>query len=660
MRVMKRIYHVFIFLLFCLSIAKAQTTYLMDNANVALTCPSTSLFYDSGGSAGNYANNENFTKTFSVPVGSCLQVSFSSAFQTESGFDRLRIYDGPNNASPLLGTYMGTTGPGIITSSGTSLTFSFTSDGSVVQAGWSATITCLNACSGSPVPGTASGAISSCASSPTSTITLTTAGAAQGCGISYYWQTAPAITGPWTNISGGTINPFTTTFTTTTYYRMRTQCNFSNTVYTNTITATSNSPTITCGLSSYVASNIAYSFDTFVGTVLPTTDDVLFTTIINFGFPVCFAGSQYWGGYVASNSAFVFDAVPCFPNILTTTYAAGGVGTGYTIPNPAPVNNTSIPRNAILAPWHDIHPGLGGTIRYTTLGVAPNRRFVASWESIPMFSCGTSSPAIYYTGQVKLFETTNDIEIHIGNKGVCPGFNGGKAVLGLHSYDGTVYIPPVNATAHNSPTQWTMSNTAYHFSSPCINSGPCATLPVNFKSFYGQQIEATNKLTWETALEESITEFVIERSSDGINFTEIGRALPYNQPSKYDFKDVTFKPNIINYYKITALEKDGKRKSTNIVPIGGNYETINVSEIYPNPIRDNFTLSYNAKIETEVFVIIKDMFGRVVKSTQHSISVGNTQTMINCPELRSGVYIVEVAGSNNSKVISQQKLIVVQ
>ncbi|MDO9000704.1 MAG: T9SS type A sorting domain-containing protein [Bacteroidota bacterium] len=656
---MKNIIKFFLAFFFLVSVSNGQTTYLMDNVNVALTCPSTSLFYDSGGSAGNYANNENFTKTFSVPVGSCLQVSFSSAFQTESGFDRLRIYDGPNNASPLLGTYMGTTGPGIITSSGTSLTFSFTSDGSVVQAGWSATITCLNACSGSPAPGTASGAISSCGSSPTSTITLTTAGAAQACGISYYWQTAPAITGPWTNISGGTINPFTTTFTTTTYYRMRTQCNSSNSVYTNTITATSNSPTITCGLSTYVASNIAYSFDTFVGTVLPTTDDVLFATIINFGFPVCFAGSQYWGGYVASNSAFVLDAVPCFPNILTNTYAAGGVGTGYTIPNPAPVNNTSIPRNAILAPWQDIHPGLGGTIRYTTLGVAPNRRFVASWESIPMFSCGTNSPGIYYTGQVKIFETTNNIEIHVGNKGVCPGFNGGKAVMGLHSFDGTVYIPPVNATAHNSPTQWSMSNTAYLFSSPCINSGPCAVLPVNFKNFYGQQIEAANKLSWETALEENISEFIVERSTDAVNFKEIGRNLPYNQPSKYVFNDNTFKANIINYYRVTAVEKNGDKKRTNIIPIGGNYEELNVSEIFPNPIKDNFTLSFNSKVETEVNITIINMFGKKVKSSLNKLSVGVSKTQINVPELSSGIYIVEITDSNNGKVISQQKLIVV-
>jgi hypothetical protein len=424
-----------------------------------------------------------------------------------------------------------------------------------------------------------------------------------------------------------------------------------------------------CALSTYVPSGIGYSFDAFVGTTVANTDDILFNNVAMLGFPFCYTGASYWGGYIASNGAFVLDAVPCNPNVYFSQYAAPGIGTGWSITAPAPslVSGTSsTPQNAILAPWQDIDPSLGGTIRYGTLGVAPNRRFVVSWENIPMFSCGTSSPSTYYTGQVKLFETSNNIEIHVGQKRVCPGWGNGQAILGLTNFNGTIYIPPVNATAHNAVAapgpynQWIMTNTAYRFSSPCASTGgPCVTLPINFKNFYGQQIESINKLTWETALEENVAEFIVERSTDAINFNEIGRALPYNQPSTYSFNDVTFKPGIINYYRITALEKDGNKKSTFTIPIGGNYENINVSEIYPNPIADNFSLTYNAKVESEIDVRINDMFGRVVKVSHHSISAGNTQTTINCTGLNSGIYIVEVVDLNSGKVISQQKLIVV-
>jgi len=651
-------------LLIVFSAGKAQTTYLMNNTGVTITCPSTSLFYDSGGSGGFYGNSETFTKTFTAPAGQCLSVTLAN-IDIESCCDDLNIYNGPTTASPLLANLAGTiTGPVTYVTTGNTLTFRFTSDGSVTYAGWQATITCAPPCSGIPSAGTIAMASSTTGCANSGPVTFTASGSTIACGIVTQWQYASASTGPWLNISGANSpGSVTTAYLGLTYFR-KSACCGALCAYSNTLAVGSGSSSISCDLSNYSAASIGYSFDSFVGTVLPTTDDVLFNTIVNFGFAFCYGGSQYWGGYVASNSAFVFDAVPCFPNIATTTYAAGGVGTGYTIPSPAPVNGTSIPRNAILAPWHDIHPGLGGTIRYTTIGTAPNRRFVASWESIPMFSCGTSSPAIYYTGQVKLFETTNNIEIHVGNKGVCP-FNNGEAVLGLHSFDGSIYRPPVNATAHNAVggagpyNQWTMTNTAYRYSAACASTGVCSTLPINFKAFYGQQIESVNKLTWETSLEDNIKEFIIERSTDAVNFIEIGRALPNNQPSKYDFNDISYKSNIINYYKVTAIEKNNSRKSTSTLPIGGVYEDINVSEIYPNPVKDNFTLSFNSKLNTQTNIIIKNMYGSTVKTSHHDINVGNTRIMISCPELIAGVYIVEVFDTANNKIISQQKLIVV-
>jgi gliding motility-associated-like protein len=101
-------------------------------------------FVDSGGVSGNYANNENITTTICpVTPGDLVTVTFTS-FNTESGFDFLRIYDGNSIAAPLLGTYAGTAIPPAFTSSATNgcLTFRFTSDGSVVRAGWTSNITC--------------------------------------------------------------------------------------------------------------------------------------------------------------------------------------------------------------------------------------------------------------------------------------------------------------------------------------------------------------------------------------------------------------------------------------------------------------------------------------------------------------------------------------
>jgi hypothetical protein len=149
--------------------------YLMSNAPVT-ACSGT--FYDSGGPTGSYALNENFTKTFTAATpGAMLRFAFG-AFDTESGYDKLFIYDGPTTSATLLGTYMGTTSPGTITSSGSALTFKFTSDASVVKSGWQATLSCVTpteapACASAPAPANGAANVTS------GTLTWASAGATE-------------------------------------------------------------------------------------------------------------------------------------------------------------------------------------------------------------------------------------------------------------------------------------------------------------------------------------------------------------------------------------------------------------------------------------------------------------------------------------------------
>ncbi|MBK7183142.1 MAG: hypothetical protein IPH89_09495 [Bacteroidetes bacterium] len=98
------------------------------------------LFYDNGGSAGNYTKNQNRTTKICSNSSNCVIATFTS-FTTEASVDILRIYDGNSTAATLIGAYSGTTSPGTITSSTGCLTFNFTSDNTNTNfAGWAATI----------------------------------------------------------------------------------------------------------------------------------------------------------------------------------------------------------------------------------------------------------------------------------------------------------------------------------------------------------------------------------------------------------------------------------------------------------------------------------------------------------------------------------------
>lgn len=119
---------------------------LMSNKTVT-TC--NALFFDSGNQNGNYSNNQNFIMTFYPgQTGGKIRVEFiefSVEPHSSCGYDWLKIYDGPNTSSPLLGTWCGINSPGILTATNQSgaLTFQFKSDASVTAAGWKALISCL-------------------------------------------------------------------------------------------------------------------------------------------------------------------------------------------------------------------------------------------------------------------------------------------------------------------------------------------------------------------------------------------------------------------------------------------------------------------------------------------------------------------------------------
>lgn len=114
-----------------------------------ITCNAS--FIDTGGSSAGYLDNEDIIKTF-VPeiIDHKIKISFSEFF-IEEGYDYMYIYDGPDINAPLLGTYTGGDQPPDIISAAPDgeLTLRFTSDASVTESGWQASVTCVPA--GTPI-----------------------------------------------------------------------------------------------------------------------------------------------------------------------------------------------------------------------------------------------------------------------------------------------------------------------------------------------------------------------------------------------------------------------------------------------------------------------------------------------------------------------------
>lgn len=95
-----------------------------------------------------YNDNENKVVTLVPPSGAGnMQISFSE-FNTNAAQDYIRIYNGSDTNSAVLGTFFGTTNPGTLTSSAGdgSLTLQFVSNNVYTSTGWAALFQSTNGC----------------------------------------------------------------------------------------------------------------------------------------------------------------------------------------------------------------------------------------------------------------------------------------------------------------------------------------------------------------------------------------------------------------------------------------------------------------------------------------------------------------------------------
>ncbi|MCB9189736.1 MAG: PKD domain-containing protein [Flavobacteriales bacterium] len=106
-----------------------------DNPNITTQTSASGSLFDSGGSTGNYTDDERYLWLIQPTGASNVTITFNS-FDIEANWDYMFIYDGTTTDDPLLGTFTGTTNPGTISSTGGALLIEFRSDCATTSSGW--------------------------------------------------------------------------------------------------------------------------------------------------------------------------------------------------------------------------------------------------------------------------------------------------------------------------------------------------------------------------------------------------------------------------------------------------------------------------------------------------------------------------------------------
>jgi subtilisin-like proprotein convertase family protein len=171
----------------------------------------------------------------------------------------------------------------------------------------------------------------------------------------------------------------------------------------------------------------------------------------------------------------------------------------------------------------------------------------------------------------------------------------------------------------------------------CFASG---TLPVNYRSFTANASNNHIALNWITANELNNKGYYLQRSVDGINYTNItfvagkGNSGTDNSYFYYDFSAQT---NVLYYYRLQQVDQDGRISYSSTAQAIISKKDGGI-KIYPNPATTTLQLIGNSTYKNASVQILNSK-GQLMQSS----TLINTNTTLNIETLPTGIYLLKIS-----------------
>ncbi|MBL7764673.1 MAG: T9SS type A sorting domain-containing protein [Chitinophagaceae bacterium] len=167
-------------------------------------------------------------------------------------------------------------------------------------------------------------------------------------------------------------------------------------------------------------------------------------------------------------------------------------------------------------------------------------------------------------------------------------------------------------------------------------------LPVQSTPLTGSRKGETIVLDWTTLSEKNNRDFIIERSTDGKQFSAISEPIPTKALNGFSENSLVYQyidsapENGFNYYRYLQTDIDGRRFYSNTVKVF--YQTENIVRIFPNPAKSHLIADFFVKQNGQYQIKISDMTGRILRVVTLPLTIGQQQTTIDLSGLSSGVF----------------------
>jgi hypothetical protein len=175
-------------------------------------------------------------------------------------------------------------------------------------------------------------------------------------------------------------------------------------------------------------------------------------------------------------------------------------------------------------------------------------------------------------------------------------------------------------------------------------------LPVTLINWNATYANSNVSLKWSTTIEKNASHFMVERSTDGVDYTDAAMIVAAGNSEitrNYSFTDKIPAGNTgVIYYRLKMVDMDGRTKTSDIriVRIGKSNETVKVVA-YPNPVVTDVRITIpQAWQDKKVDYQLVNTNGQTIKS--FTIQHASQTEVVSMAQVPAGMYIMKVTNGN--------------
>ena len=149
-------------------------------------------------------------------------------------------------------------------------------------------------------------------------------------------------------------------------------------------------------------------------------------------------------------------------------------------------------------------------------------------------------------------------------------------------------------------------------------------------------------LNWRAYVDDEAKGFEVERSKDQNNWEKIGTVNLKTSNFTSDYSLLDQQPlQGKSYYRLKMVEKTGSSRysKTRLIQID---QLITKLRIYPNPAKNDVTVSFNSSMNQSATLIIRSIAGEVMMKKSITLAEMDNRVSVSTNGLSNGLYVVEL------------------